>query len=39
MVEGGESTLAGAIRVLERAKADVDAVLQALRNTKHLNVP
>ena len=39
MVEGGESTLAGAIRVLERAKADVDAVLQALRSVKHLNVP
>jgi hypothetical protein len=31
IVEGGESTLAGAIRVLEQAKADVEAVLQALR--------
>ena len=34
MVEGGESTLAGAIRVLEQARADVDAVLQALRNAE-----
>ena len=33
IVEGGESTLAGAIRVLEQAKADVDKVLQALRDT------
>jgi len=32
IVEGGESTLAGAIRVLEQAKGDVEAVLQALRN-------
>jgi hypothetical protein len=32
IVEGGESTLSGAIRVLEQAKADVDAVLQALRD-------
>jgi hypothetical protein len=31
IVEGGESTPAGAIRVLEQAKADVEAVLQALR--------
>ena len=31
IVEGGQSTLDGAIRVLERAKTDVDAVLQALR--------
>ena len=38
MVEGGESNLEGAIRVLERAEADVDAVLQALRNTKSLDV-
>jgi len=30
IVEGGESTLDGAIRVLERARGDVDAVLQAL---------
>ena len=32
IVEGGESTLAGAIRVLDRAKVDVEAVLQALRD-------
>ncbi|MBN2271246.1 MAG: hypothetical protein JXN61_11570 [Sedimentisphaerales bacterium] len=32
MVEGGESTLDGAIRVLERAKTNVDAVLRALRD-------
>jgi len=31
IVEGGESTLTGAIRVIERARADVEAVLQALR--------
>ena len=31
IVEGGESTLNGAIRVLEQAKADVEAVLQALQ--------
>lgn len=31
IVEGGESTLDGAIRVLERARADVEAVLQALQ--------
>ena len=35
IVEGGESSLDGAIRVLERAKADVDAVLQALRISKY----
>jgi hypothetical protein len=29
-VEGGEGTLDGAIRVIERARDDVDAVLQAL---------
>jgi len=33
IVEGGESTLVGAIRVLEQAKTDVEAVLQALRDT------
>ena len=33
IVEGGERTLAGAIRVLEQAQRDVDAVLQALRDT------
>jgi len=32
IIEGGESTLDGAIRVMERAKADVEAVLRALRN-------
>ena len=32
IVEGGESTLDGAIRVMERAKEDVDAVLQALQD-------
>ncbi|HML73179.1 MAG TPA: hypothetical protein PKB02_01660 [Anaerohalosphaeraceae bacterium] len=34
IVEGGESTLDGAIRVMERAKQDVVAVLQALRNAQ-----
>jgi len=36
MVEGGEGTLSGAIRVVTRARDDVEAVLQALilaRNT------
>ena len=32
IVEGGEGTLTGAIRVLEQAKADVETVLQALRD-------
>lgn len=32
IVEGGESTLAGAIRVLEQARVDVEAVLRALRD-------
>ena len=32
IIEGGESTLDGAIRVLERARTDVEAVLQALRD-------
>lgn len=31
VIEGGESTLDGAIRVLEQARADVEAVLQALQ--------
>ena len=31
IIEGGESSLNGAIRVLEQAEADVEAVLQALR--------
>jgi rubrerythrin len=30
IVEGGEGTLEGAIRILKRARKDVDAVLQAL---------
>jgi len=34
IVEGGESTLAGGIRVLEQAKADVETVLQALRDSR-----
>jgi hypothetical protein len=33
IAEGGESTIRGAIRVLEQAKADVEAVLQALQDT------
>jgi len=32
IVEGGEATVEGAIRVLEQAKGDVEAVLEALRN-------
>ncbi len=32
IVEGGESTLTGAIRVIEQAKADVETVLQALQD-------
>ena len=31
IVEGGKSTVDGAIRVIERAREDVEAVLQALR--------
>ncbi len=31
IIEGGDSTLDGANRALERAKADIEAVLQALR--------
>ena len=34
IVECGESTLNGAIRVVRQARNDVDAVLQALRRTK-----
>jgi len=30
IIEGGESTLDGAIRVMERAREDVEVVLQAL---------
>ena len=32
IVEGGESKLTGAIRVLDQAKTDVETVLQALRD-------
>jgi len=32
IIEGGDSTLDGAIQVLERAKADVETVLQSLRD-------
>ena len=32
IVEGGESTLSGAIRAMKQARADVEAVLQALRD-------
>ena len=31
VIEGGESTLNGAIRVLEQARTDVETVLQALQ--------
>jgi len=34
IIEGGEGTLNGAIRVLEQAKADVQAVLQALQGVQ-----
>ena len=34
IIEGGEGTLIGAIRVLQQAKADVEAVLQALQEVK-----
>jgi hypothetical protein len=32
IVEGGESTIAGAIRVMEQARKDVEVVLQALKD-------
>jgi len=35
IVEGGESNLDGAIRVLERAEADIEAVLSALQATSY----
>ena len=36
IVEGGESTLAGAIKVLEQAREDVDAVVAKLKvHVKH----
>ena len=31
IIEGGESTLDGAIQVMERSREDVESVLQALR--------
>ena len=34
IAEGGEGTLDGAIRVVENARKDVDAVLQALINAR-----
>ena len=34
IVEGGEGTLNGAVRVLEQAKADVQAVLQSLQQAE-----
>ena len=37
VVEGGESTLDGAIRVMERAREDVEAVLQALHAAVNQN--
>ena len=37
IVEGGESTLDGAIRVMERAREDIEEVLQALQATVHQN--
>jgi hypothetical protein len=38
-VEGGEGTLEGAIRVLTRARKDVDAVLQALIGARAAHNP
>ncbi len=37
IVEGGEGSIKGAIRVLERAGTDVDAVLQALHDAEDLD--
>ena len=37
IIEGGESTLDGAIRVMERAREDIEEVLQALQATVHQN--
>ena len=34
IVEGGESTLSGAIRVIKQARDDVEAVLQALSDAQ-----
>jgi len=38
IVEGGESTLSGAVRVLVRAREDVDAVLRALHTARRLEL-
>ena len=37
IVEGGESTVDGAIRVMQRAREDVGAVLQALINESEVD--
>ena len=37
IVEGGESTLDGAIRVVEKARGDLEAVLQALQAAVGIN--
>jgi hypothetical protein len=34
IIEGGEGTLNGAIRVLEQARSDVEAVVQALQEAR-----
>ncbi len=34
IVEGGEGTLEGAVRVIEQARSDVDAVLRALKRAR-----
>ena len=34
IIEGGEGTLNGAVRVLQQAKADVESVLQALQEVQ-----
>ena len=34
IIEGGDSTLDGAIRILEQTRADVEAVLQSLRKAQ-----
>jgi hypothetical protein len=34
IIEGGEGTLNGAIRVLEQARSDVEAVVQALQEER-----
>ena len=37
IVEGGESTVDGAVRVIQRAKEEVEAVLQALVNESEVS--